>query len=495
MKKTKRLLSLVICLAIIFVFAGCGNGQTASQPDISGEEWETTVIEGDATVTGGNDKVVSGSGAVQGDSDVTAALAKNKDFLNSLKGLEINIYTQQQEKPTRGTTTGDRYFAILSKVAKQYDVTINYLEKSPGDLQQSILAGKPAANVIGVQDYNFISWLNAGVAADLTGAMKKTGISFKESWYNPDATKIGNLNNKQYAFNADTYEPYMLMYNKRLLQENGLSDPIGLYNSDEWSFDRLDEYLSKLTKKSSDGNVLIYGMSCTGTPMLGSMLIGMNGTDIITSKDGKLESNINDSKVKRALSYLQEWYYTDRRVTSTVNWQDAFNYFSSGKSAMVLGSKYVFDNMNENNMTDAVGVVPFPYGPDASASTPYSYVQVFMNIIPKSEEKNADKILFIMNEVYKQQYAVRNDDFADSYRTLIRDNDSYNIFKDYSLGTKQMKLSNFNISGLVYEEKDILMNLCLKISTGTAVETTVQTYSSSLETNLDEVWGKWTITG
>lgn len=495
MKKAKSLLAIILCLAMLFTFAGCGEQQTVSTFTETEDEWETEVIEGEENITGGEQGEMINTTVSQGDSATTAALAKNKEFLKSLKGLEINIVTMQSEKPLRGTRSGDRYFSILDKVAKQYGVTINYLNKFPGDLQQSILAGNPSANVIGIQDYQYASWLNAGVAADLSSAMQKTGITFKESWYKPSATMFGNLNGKQYAFNADIYEPHMLIYNKRMIQESGLKDPIDLYASGDWTFDRLVEYLNKLTKKSADGKVIINGLGLPNASILAAFLIGMNGEDVFKIQNGEFVSNVTSTKVKNALQYLAKFYYVDKVAAGTANWSESYTNFSKGKTAMVLATKYIFDNMYENNMTDAVGVVPFPYGPDASSKTKYMYNQLFLNVIPKSEQKNADKILFIMNEVYKQQYLVREDDFMDSYRTLIRDNKSYNVFKDFSLGNEEMRFSYYNISGLVYGKYEDLRNLAGDVCNGTAVETAIKANTAMIDTNIAEQWGKWKIAG
>ena len=494
MKKAKSLLAIILCIVMLFAFAGCGEQQTVSTITETEDEWETEVIEGEENVSGGEREEMVSTTISQGDSAATVALAKNKEFLNSLKGLEINIYTMQSEKPIRGTVSGDRYFSILDKVSKKYGVTINYLDKVPGNLQQSILSGAPAANVISIQDYHYISWMNAGVAADLTAAMKKTGITFKESWYKSSATKVGNLNGKQYAFNADIYEPMLLVYNKRLLQESGLSDPIELYNSGKWTFDKLGEYLKKLKKTSSDGTVIVNGLGIPSGPSLVSMLVSMNACDMVVLKDGNMKANLSDSKIKTALEYYSKWRNVDKTIAGSVDWKAAYTDFSKGNIGMVLATKYIFDNMNDNNMTDAVGVIPFPYGPNASANTEYSYTQLFLNVIPKSEQKNADKILFVMNEVYKEQYAVREDDFADTYRTLIRNNSSYEIFKDYSLGNKNMKLSYFNISGIPHVNGG-WTTICQNIASGVAVETALKTASTSSKTLLEELWGKYKITG
>ena len=488
MKNLKVILSLAICLAMVLSFTACSGETTTSSEEW--EEWEE-VVSADATT---NSDGASNSDETSNDSQGVSASTSDA-FINSLKGLEVNIYTYRSERPTRGTASGDRYFAILSKVAKKYGCTINYKTEGMEGLQSSILSGKPLANVISIQDYNFMSWLNSGVAADLTKAMSDTGITLKEKHYNSEITNLFNLNGKQYAFSSDIYEPFMLLYNKRLIQEAGITDPITLYEQGNWNFAKLEEYLKKLRTTSADGTEIVAGLKSTAMDPIAEYIVTSNGGSFVKLENGKIKSNLNDSKVKEALGYLSKWSNESLISGAGSNWKDGMKDFAAAKASMVLITKYGLDVLGEYNMKDAVGMVPFPYGPSATDKKGTTYMQFFPTIIPKSEEKNASKILFVMNEVYKECYAVREDDFYDNYRALIRDNASYNIFKSYSLGEKAPKMSYSYIAGILWGDYTGLSSLIRKVSGGTAVETAINSYSDSITTGLNDQWAKWSVTG
>lgn len=501
MKKIKVGVALLLSIAVCAGMTGCRRTVVITSSEMVGANEYTSDSEyssSDAEASSGSTQSPGSKVTVSGGANT--ATATNKNFLNSLKNFEITIYTEQQEKPTRGTTSGDRYFAIINKVAKKYGLTINAFPENVtlNALQTSILSGKALANVISLRDYNLMSWLNAGVAADLNTAMKETGIDFKSELYNQDIRKFANLNNKQYAFLSGINDVYMIVYNKRLIQEAGLEDPINLYNNGQWTYDKLQEYLKRLTKRSSDGSILIDGLQTTTPNIMIESLVTMNGGSVIKADaaSGKLKSDLNSTKTKEALQYGYNWYNTDDTVSNSgSDWSACMKNFAQAKTAMVLATKYVFETIKEYNLSDAVGVVPFPKGPSNTSGDTLSYCQVFPTIIPKTEEANAGKILFVMNEVYKQLYNVREQDFSDNYRALIRDNASYNIFKEYSLGTKPLQLSYYQLAGITIGDFKALFNFSTAIATGTAVTTAINTYNTSIETALSEVWSKWRITG
>ena len=149
MKKTRSIITLILCLCMLFSIVGCGSGDeyeiieseiviTSEVPVSSTESKVESQVESqveskdDSKVESqveskDESKVESGVESNSTNSDAQPSVVvggdKNNAFLNSLKGFEINIYTQRAEIPTRGTAAGDRYYAILAKVAKNMDVT------------------------------------------------------------------------------------------------------------------------------------------------------------------------------------------------------------------------------------------------------------------------------------------------------------------------------------------------------------------------------------
>ena len=491
MKIAKSLLTLILCLAMTMTFTACkksGDGQTS-------DEWEYYSVYED--VPGGKTENSSNNSSQQSDtgkntindnggnvSSSNVANTNNKDFINSLKGLEITIWTQQQEKPTRGTLSGDKYYAVLDRVAKKYGVTINAHPSGISDesLQTSILAGKPQANVISIQDFSLASWLNAGTVAELDTAMEETGIDFTSEIYDQNVRKFTNLNGKQYAFHSDLVDVSLLIYNKRLVQEAGLMDPYELYLNGQWTLDKLTEYLKKLTKTSNDGTVLVRGMQSSAP----AGLIGMLSPSIFTLENGNFVFNGSDLKVQKNLMYITQWYKNDQSVSSAANWREPYINFAQGKTAMVCSTKFAFNYMVENNMTDAVSCVPFPH------TGTYTYQQIFSTIIPKCSQKDASKILFVMNEVYEELYKIREERFDNEFKSLIRDKNSYQLFKDYSLGNKKCDLTYTRLSGVMFDPYPQMQTLGNNLAGGMAVSTSVNSLSQSINASLKEQWGKWT---
>lgn len=536
MKHLKSLLAVLLCFVLVFSLAACGSepadqadgtttgnsvaGTTRSARTDTGET-TTSVVEGGGTTsivqdngttsvvqgstsvvqdngttsvvqggttsiaTGGNGKVTGGGGKTTSTTKKGQA-ASNGDFVASLKGLEINIWEMRGEKMERGTTSGDRYYAILNKIGKKYGCTITYKPKTEGDLKTSILSGKPEANVISIQDYVFPAWLTAGVCADLDSAMAQTGIDFSSPWYDKDITAFCNFNGKQNCWNATIREPYMITYNKRMVQEARLADPYSLYEKGQWTYDKLAEYMEKLTKKSASGEVLTNGfMVSTSVSLLMHCIIN-NGTSAIKVSNGRLVSNLKDKKVTGALEGFRKMSHL---TSSGSKWDDAMIYFAQGKAAMCFATKYVFSTINTYGMTDAVGVVPFPMGPDAGKNAKYGVYQTFPTFIAKTDEKDAAKILYVMDEVYKEHYSYRDQDFYDDFRALIRDNKAYETFKSFSLDASKTELKYDSLAGIVWPPApQAYFNLATSLGTN-AVSTAVNTNDKAFNTGLNDVWG------
>lgn len=529
MKNFKALLAVLLCLAFVFCAAACGdtpvtdpetpNGPAAgttrsARTDVGSADGTTSVADGNnggvTSAVGGNNGGAQGGnnggnnggaqngnngGKVTGAGSQTSAqnggaAVGSTAFINSLKGLKINIWEQRSEKMERGTTSGDRYYAILNKVGKKYGATITYKAKTDGDLKTSILSGNPEANVISLKDYNIASWINSGVCANLNDAMAQTGINFSSPWYDQEIVNFCKFDGKQMCWNATVREPFMISYNKRMIQEARLTDPYTLYEQGKWDYKTFETYVDKLTKKSASDEVLIHGfMSGTGVDLM-MMTIGSNGTSAVKASKGKLVSNLTDKKVSNALNAFRT---IESKTNHGTNWDSCMIYFAQGKSAMSLATKYIFTVINTYGMTDAVGVVPFPSGPDAK-NAKYPVTQSFPTFIAKTDEKDAAKILYVMDEVYKEHYAYREQDFYDDFRSLIRDEKAYNTFKTFSLDKSKTRVVYDPLAGIIWPPApQAYHNLSTALAKNT-VAAAVNTHNKSFNTALNDVWGGVTIT-
>ena len=218
-----RIAALTLCLLIIFSAAGC---RKSSGGDKEFSEWSyyedyEDVPSGEKNSPG--DKANENSGVKTeskgGETDdsksdsgtKTGGKTMSREFLNSLKGMTINITDlYKDDTPQKGTAIGNMYFANLNKVASKYGITLKYkiTNLDQAALQASFLAGNPEVDVFSCQDYLFPSYITSGSCADLTAAMKTLGLNLKEDWYDSNVTSLYNINNEFYKLQYEQQATY-----------------------------------------------------------------------------------------------------------------------------------------------------------------------------------------------------------------------------------------------------------------------------------------------
>lgn len=86
----------------------------------------------------------------------------------------------------------------------------------------------------------------------------------------PEAAESFVWKQKHYALRVEQIQPYMIWYNKNLLNKNGLEDPYDLWKSGEWNWEKFEELGRELTQDTDDdGNIDQWGFNTAGvyTPM------------------------------------------------------------------------------------------------------------------------------------------------------------------------------------------------------------------------------------
>lgn len=498
MKKSVRLTSLALCLLMTATcFTGCKKTKVIDGGWISDDSgYIIDVSDADSAVSSGKGGKTQG-GAVKNNNSKTPSNATasgegiTDKFIKSLKGTQVKIFTMREEKPERGTTSGDRYYSVLKKVAKKYGASIDTVDVDVSGLMTSILSGKPTANVISVNDYSLYGYLKSNAAANLNDAMKTTGITFREEWYNQDGRKLLNISNKQYGWISDITSPYFIFYNKRLVQAQGLEDPFKVYQKGNWSYDTFYNYATKLNAKATDGSVISRGLGIADWVVLATQLTYRNNGSIYDIKGGKMVINTDSPNTMNGLSFTSKLIQSGAVAAGGPSgWNQQFVNFAKGSVAMILSTKYIVSVMNDQNMTDAVGIVPLPYGPDAGKNAKIAYDQLYATIIPKPCANEAAKILYLMNEVNQENYKNRKKDFESDYRAVIRDTAAYNLFSDCSLKDNDAAAKFDMISGTY----SILNEFSGILESGTAAEA-VNSFKGAMKSGVSDNWGSITFTG
>ena len=171
---------------------------------------------------------------------------------------------------------------------------------------------------------------------------------------------------EQFRYNGKHYYvPYMLSsnfainYNRRVIEEYGLTDPMELYRNGEWTWDTFRDLLRKWCDISPDH------IGYTG---VGAMsFIATTGTKIIDVQDTEIINNLNSEKIVRCMEYLEDLY---RQGLTGTGYVDPGEAFVDGNT-LFLGMEPVWtygaacESLYKKNIEYDMVFLPFPRDPNA----------------------------------------------------------------------------------------------------------------------------------
>ena len=519
MKFIKSILAVVLAMSFMLVFVACGedestNTTTAKSTVTTAAEnasvSQTTTASASVSAKATTTKAKVLTKAPEGVSEVANLIARttNKkgnpsaNFIKSLKGYKLKIfYPWTPESKGSVKELKESALSSIDAVEKEFGVTIkedgkftSYNETLTADLT----AGKADSQVYMVQNYNFASYFKNGFITDLTTGMAKSGVDFKDPWYVSAANAFFNINYKQYAwisFDAEYVFPTVIIYNKSLINKKKLTDPAKLAEKGQWTWDKLSQYAKKLTDSTTkvDGFV-------SSAETLATAVLAQNNSSFVTVKKGSSPTpNLSSQTVKDALSQMYTWTKTGGICETYKNkdWTYAKTQLASGKVAMLVGSHDYIQNLAAAKTSDDFGVVQFPTKKGTKTYTNYAVPQ-FPCFIPSKYSKEADKILFLRNELYRQNYRYAQRNFTYQWNKYFDDDDVL----DYACNIKYGRKGNTT----VFDWSSVCLPNGSNVKTFNSIVTHVRDnngdvqgaiskYSASITKSFKSVWDGYRITG
>jgi multiple sugar transport system substrate-binding protein len=158
---------------------------------------------------------------------------------------------------------------------------------------------------------------------------------------------------------------YFLAFNRDLLNNEGIEDPIELYYNGQWTYDKFLEICMKVTKSTSgDGVIDQFGLS-GWIGEIANGLIAANDGEIVNPNT--LQQGLDTPRSMKALEFLQRLYVTDRVVNvfddNVWDWTGNVNIWREGKTAFFAVRNWMLPAGFDRPLF-SVGAVAFPTGPD-----------------------------------------------------------------------------------------------------------------------------------
>lgn len=521
-----RPLALLGAAVLLFSAVGCGRqtgpdgsapnsgtSQVPTAPDDPQSSAGTLPTDSDAENTTGTGTAGTGkttkppakttaakttSGKTQSDKTQQA-----KDALD-FGGKTVTLIYEWKPQTKKGVSAAtDRWIDRVAEVEKKFNCKIEQKQGTSnteynGNIVTSVLNGSPVGHIISINgnaNYNFI---RSGIVASLDAAIKQTGIDMTDARYNQTIRQYYHVNGSQYVFGYTTFGDTtrdvsgLWAYNKRIMNAIKV-DPYALYQSGNWTWQKVSEIAKAATVRNSSGTVTQYGLGISGAMSVLIQLSLANGGRLGTvDSSGSSKITLDTPNNREAFEQLYQWGSVDKTVLGNAGdmaWNAIDKEFAKGNIAILAGGAALVNICYEQGMKDEIGIVPVPKGPRATG-----YVSQ-MNIgygyfIPVTYQKDAAKYLMLMDELYMPYEGVSQDTlFKERWISRFTDANAYKLFKSMYTDTAHQvtdMLSLFDVSWGDPAFSTVAGNVMRgTITPGNAIDTYADTYQTVVNDKFD----------
>lgn len=402
MKNIKKLLAGCMALTMTFSFAACsgGSGDSSKKDD-------------DSLSSKNNVKVPSAD-------DVTA-IPEGADNTLLFMGIEDLNPRGNQEKSTGLNIFEDKG----GKIEWTRVTSATQFSK----LGAAVTAGKDVPDLFNYSDLAFPCQVVQGFYQSLDDI-----IDFdSDMWSGIKSTADQYVLNGKHYVAPFAYQPLsLLFYDKDVITEEGLDDPIDLYDEGKWDYDAMDQLMGDYVKNAS-GDDERFGINGYYAPAY----VQQTGETLVTTEDNiTYTSNLGSAKIASAEERLANWQKNGWVKEGWIG--EAREAFKNNVLFYAMAEWAAVDthtpNKNEN-----WGVVPFPKDPSYEGELPITSARMSDETVlwvKGSDKKDAVKTFYESyrvaemdpkyQETQKKKWVENNPNWGEEAYDIIHDSSDPN---------------------------------------------------------------------
>ena len=297
--------------------------------------------------------------------------------------------------------SSDRSVA-LSLFEDKYNGSVNYIQTDRKSLIPKLEAMIAAGEEVDMFPYElsvFPDSVTKGVSAPLDPYFEEMGMGIRGLWDSMnDVTELFAYNGQHYIVPYEAISPVVIIYSRKLMEQEGFEDPCKLYKDGKWNWDTFTEMMDKFAENAADGRTR-YGICGS----YGQALIQSAGN--VTVSYGAAANN--SAEVEKANKLIQE---ISEKNLYLSGWRDCFP--TDGSTLFMAAEDWTLGKSNAENEDMDLMAVPFPKSPD----TPnYSIICDFnADMLAANSQKGSAVATFMMCE----RYAATEKKFMDAKKQL-----------------------------------------------------------------------------
>lgn len=269
------------------------------------------------------------------------------------KNLSVVIPWDPQQEWVKGWTAA--YEAL-------YGGKVSYTVIDDASLLQRLASMKAAGKAPDCTRLDFSRHWPSAITANL---VQDAGgfVNLNDTIWKPvgGAQKLTKYNGKNYYIVTEFNNMSGIIYNKKTMKNNGLTEPLKLYYEGKWNWDTFLKYAQELTQdKNGDGineSLGVYSDYYEG-------LLLTAGVDYISVDEAGYKINLMDKNLVRAVDFLTSLGVSKYNVAEAIDFSEAQTMMRKGTLGMMIS---INPALYFPDMADAgtLGYAPVPRDPKA----------------------------------------------------------------------------------------------------------------------------------
>ena len=387
-KMFKKLMAASLATVMSVGLLACGGDETTeggdatATPAPAGDSGSGDAGSGDAgSGDAGSGDAGSGDAGSDDPGSVTVLIDPNTGAPYDLGGMEIIVRDWWSNPDAEPQNEYQQERAdYIDELEATYNFTIKQMAISdwgsaPADFVDYVTTGGDDANYVFIlrEDPATTSAMAQGLMYDLATL---DCLDFSEAKFQ------SNKLHEQFSSGDVIHCMYMgyseprtgMYFNKRLLEEAGI-DPETIYDMQKdgtWTWDAWTDLMDKVQRDiDSDGVIDVYGFDANyGVPVSASVY--SNGSEYVGMENGKYVYKFEDPATVEALEWMVDCFKNYALVRpADAQWDYYKQAFLNGECAFMPEDAYCANESGwiTQEMTDEIGFVMFPKGPQADDYT------------------------------------------------------------------------------------------------------------------------------
>lgn len=394
MRKSKRVLSIMMAITIAVGMSACGGSS------------DTAKVAND-NVTNTNDVEAKDAQATEAKDANEAKQYKLLTDENGkpydLGGMEIIIgdWWSSGEKEEAASAYEEARLEYLDWIQESYNFTIKEqaitsFDESPENFVNYATTGKDENYIFTLyQGSALMSAINSDLMYDLSTL---DCLDFSESKWETSVKELMTIGNATYGMRGIPHQATAgIFFNKRLLEESGI-DPDSIYDlqaNKEWTWDKFEELCQKVQKDTDNDGVIDRHAMTNFTSTLYPAAVYSNGGAFIGKDENGFYNALESDPTMEALNWALDLVSKYEMVyPEDSEWDYTFTAFANGEAVFTCAESYKAGDWSE--MEDDFGFVCFPMGPRMDHYVNFAQDNVY--VIPSCyDAEKAWKIAFAFN--------------------------------------------------------------------------------------------------